>query len=53
MRPLRARGYVAQVARGEALELEVADRTLRVTSPDKVFFPERGETKADRKVPRC
>lgn len=47
MRPLRARGYVAQVARGEALELEVADRTVRVTSPDKVFFPERGETKAD------
>jgi len=28
-------------------ELEVAGRTVRVTNPDKVFFPARGETKLD------
>jgi DNA ligase D len=28
-------------------ELEVAGRTVAVTSPDKVFFSERGETKLD------
>ena len=27
--------------------IEVAGRTIVVTSPDKVFFPERGETKLD------
>ncbi len=31
----------------DVVELEVAGHTVRVTSPDKVFFPERGETKAD------
>ena len=31
----------------EEYELEVAGRTVAVTSPDKVFFPERGETKLD------
>ncbi|MEX2100569.1 MAG: non-homologous end-joining DNA ligase [Acidimicrobiia bacterium] len=30
-----------------AVELEVAGRTVRVTNPDKVFFPTRGETKLD------
>jgi DNA ligase D len=29
----------------EALELEVAGRTVRITSANKVMFPERGETK--------
>ena len=29
------------------MELEVAGRTVRVSSPDKVFFPERGDTKLD------
>jgi DNA ligase D len=33
--------------KAEEVELEVAGRTLRVTSPEKVFFPERGETKLD------
>lgn len=32
---------------GDALELEVDGRTVRLTNPDKVFFPSRGETKAD------
>jgi DNA ligase D len=31
----------------EGVDFEVAGRTMRVTSPDKVFFPERGETKLD------
>jgi DNA ligase D len=31
----------------EGVDLEVAGRPMRVTSPDKVFFPERGETKLD------
>ena len=29
------------------VELEVAGRTVKVTNPDKVFFPARGETKLD------
>ncbi|MDX3265354.1 non-homologous end-joining DNA ligase [Streptomyces sp. MI02-2A] len=32
---------------GNAVELEVAGRTVRLSSPDKVFFPERGFTKLD------
>ncbi|MDG5802422.1 non-homologous end-joining DNA ligase [Streptomyces ossamyceticus] len=31
----------------DAVELEVAGRTVRLSSPDKVFFPERGFTKLD------
>ena len=31
----------------DAVVLEVADREVRVTSPDKVFFSRRGETKLD------
>jgi DNA ligase D len=30
-----------------AVELEVGERTVRVTNPDKVFFRARGETKLD------
>ena len=37
------------MARGEALEFTVpgpgGDRTVRVSNPDKVYFPERGITK--------
>jgi DNA ligase D len=29
------------------LELEVGERTIRVTNPDRVYFPARGETKLD------
>ena len=35
------------MASKEVVELEVAGHTVRITSPHKVFFPERGETKAD------
>ena len=31
----------------EAIELEVGERLVRVSNPDKVYFPERGETKLD------
>lgn len=30
-----------------AVELEIADRVVRVSNPDKVFFSRRGETKLD------
>ena len=32
---------------GEAVTVHVSGRDVRVTSPDKVFFPTRGETKLD------
>lgn len=32
---------------GKAIELEVGDRTVRLSSPDRVYFPTRGETKLD------
>jgi DNA ligase D len=35
------------MAKAEAVELEISGRTVRITSPGKVFFPERGETKLD------
>ncbi len=31
----------------EALELRVGERTVRLSNPDKVYFPERGLTKLD------
>src|SRR6266508_3904902 len=30
-----------------AIELEVGDRTVRVTNPDRVYFPATGATKLD------
>ena len=30
-----------------AVELEVGDRTVRLSNPDRVYFAERGETKLD------
>ena len=30
-----------------AVELEVGERTVRVTNPDRVYFPARGATKLD------
>lgn len=30
-----------------AVELDVADRSVRISNPDKVYFPERGLTKLD------
>ncbi len=32
---------------GESTEIAVAGRQVRLSNPDKVFFPERGETKLD------
>jgi DNA ligase D len=31
----------------EAVELEVGERVVRISNPDRVYFPERGETKLD------
>jgi DNA ligase D len=35
------------MARAEAVELEIDGRTVSISSPEKEFFPERGETKLD------
>jgi DNA ligase D len=35
------------MAKSDGIDLEISGRTVRVTSPEKVFFPERGETKLD------
>ena len=43
--PRRDRDHELPVS--DALELAVGGRVVRVTSPDKVYFPERGFTKAD------
>ena len=32
---------------GDPVELEVGDRTVRLSSPNRVYFPTRGETKLD------
>lgn len=41
-------GYRARVAKDDDAEvLEVAGRAVRITSPGRVFFAERGETKLD------
>ena len=34
-------------AAGPAVELDVGHRTVRITNPDRVYFPARGETKLD------
>lgn len=48
MRPVCGTGPRAYRGRmGDAVELEVGGRTVRLSSPDKVFFPERGYTKLD------
>jgi DNA ligase D len=35
------------VSSSEAVELEVGERTVRISSPDRVYFSARGETKLD------
>ena len=35
------------MATAEAFELTVGDRELRISNPDRVYFPARGETKRD------
>ena len=39
--------YGSLVPRGEHIDVELAGRTVRVTSPDKVMFPGPGKTKLD------
>ncbi len=34
-------------AKSDALELEVGERTIRISNPDRVYFSARGETKLD------
>jgi DNA primase len=29
---------------GEAIELEIDDKVVRISNPDRVYFPARGET---------
>jgi DNA ligase D len=38
---------VAKSAHGDAVEIHVAGKTVTISSPGKVMFPERGETKLD------
>jgi len=38
---------VAASSKSPAVELEVDDRVLRISNPDRVYFPARGETKLD------
>ena len=38
---------MAKADHGEPVDIDVAGRTVTITSPGKVMFPERGETKLD------
>ena len=38
---------VASAQTSQAVELEVGGRSVRISSPDRVYFPARGETKLD------
>ena len=38
---------MAKESAGEPVELTVGERVLRISSPDRVYFPARGETKLD------
>src|SRR4051794_41228537 len=38
---------MAGKAKSPAVELEVGERTVRISNPDRVYFPTRGETKLD------
>jgi len=38
---------VSYAQTSKAVELEVGGRTVRITSPDRIYFPARGETKLD------
>jgi len=44
--PLSMGGYVGVVA-SPFVEIEVDDRVVKVTNPDRVYFPESGATKLD------
>ena len=38
---------MAPAAKSESLEIEVGDRTVRISNPQRVYFPETGATKQD------
>jgi DNA ligase D len=38
---------MAATGKSEAVQLEVGERTVRISSPDRVYFSARGETKLD------
>src|SRR5688572_21398798 len=38
---------LAGMGKSPAVELEVEDRVVRISNPDRVYFPARGETKLD------
>jgi DNA ligase D len=39
--------YLLSMAKDSSLEIEVGNRTVRISNPDRVYFPARGETKLD------
>jgi DNA ligase D len=45
--PPRARKATSARSTSPAVELEVGDRTVRVSNPDRVYFPKTGWTKLD------
>src|SRR5581483_6055544 len=40
-------GPAVEITVGSALEIEVDNRVIRVTNPDRIYFPESGATKLD------
>ena len=38
---------MAAASKAPAVEIEVGDHTVRLSSPDRIYFSERGETKRD------
>lgn len=40
-------GTVSPVAKAPAIEVQVGERTVRISNPDRVYFPETGATKLD------
>src|SRR3954453_13176406 len=49
LRPALGVHYVACMAasKSPAVELEIDDKVVRISNPDRVYFPARGETKLD------
>jgi DNA ligase D len=43
----RRAGTVGAMAKAPATEVQVGERTVRVSNPDRVYFPETGATKLD------
>src|ERR687898_739683 len=43
----RGAGTVAPVAKAPATEVQVDGRTVRISNPDRVYFPATGMTKLD------